>query len=231
MQKDVVRLKQILMILLVFLCLCKTSDASALVNDPLLPSADIIIDVGHGGIDSGALHGKYLEKDMNLAISKKTYKLLKKRGYRVIINRTEDYALSEDNKWSFGGRHRKDLAQRSGIANTIKPKMMLSMHINWSRKSDRRGPLVIYQNQSESILLAQLLQENLNHIYGTEELPVLGKKYYVLKHTKCPAVIVELGFISNKADRKLLSDSHHQAKLAKAITQAIDQYFAMIHPN
>lgn len=231
MQKDVVHLKQSLMILLIFFFLCKTSDASALSNDPLLPSADIIIDVGHGGIDSGAIHGKYLEKDMNLAISKKTYKLLKKKGYRVIINRTEDYALSEDNKWSFGGRHRKDLAQRSGLANTIKPKMMLSMHINWSGKSVRRGPLVIYQNQSNSILLAQLLQESLNHIYGTEEKPVLGKKYYVLRHTKCPAVIVELGFISNKTDRKLLNNSHHHAKLAKAITQAVDQYFAMIHPN
>lgn len=231
MQKDVFRLKQILIILLLCLSLCKTSDAYALANNPLLPNADIIIDVGHGGIDSGALHGKYQEKDMNLAISKKTYKLLKKRGYRVIINRTEDYALSEDNKWSFGGRHRKDLAQRSGIANTIKPKIMLSMHINWSSKSDRRGPLVIYQNQSDSILLAQLLQESLNRLYGTEELAVLGKKYYVLKHTKCPSVIVELGFISNKADRKLLNDSHHQAKLAKAITQAVDQYFAMIHPS
>ncbi|MDF2650069.1 MAG: N-acetylmuramoyl-L-alanine amidase [Paenibacillus sp.] len=231
MQKDVVRLKQSLMILLLFLCLCKTSDAYALANNPLMPNADIIIDVGHGGIDSGALHGKYQEKDMNLAISKKTYKLLKKRGYRVIINRTEDYALSEDNKWSFGGRHRKDLAQRSGIANTIKPQIMLSMHINWSSKSDRRGPLVIYQNQSDSILLAQLLQDSLNRLYGTEEPAVLGKKYYVLKHTKCPSVIVELGFISNKADRKLLNDSHHQAKLAKAITQAVDQYFAMIHPS
>lgn len=224
-------MKQSLMILVLFLCLCKTSDAYALAIDPLLPNADIIIDVGHGGIDSGALHGKYQEKDMNLAISKKTYKLLKKKGYRVIINRTEDYALSEDNKWSFGGRHRKDLAQRSGLANTIKPKMMLSMHINWSGKSDRRGPLVIYQNQSDSILLAQLLQESLNRVYGMEEKPVLGKKYYVLRHTKCPAVIVELGFISNKTDRKLLNDSHHQAKLAKAISQAIDQYFAMIHPN
>jgi N-acetylmuramoyl-L-alanine amidase len=219
------------MILVLFLCLYKTSDAYALANAPLLPNADIIIDVGHGGIDSGALYGKYQEKDMNLAISKKTYKLLKKKGYRVIINRTEDYALSEDNKWSFGGRHRKDLAQRSGLANTIKPKMMLSMHINWSGKSDRRGPLVIYQNQSDSILLAQLLQESLNRVYGMEEKPVLGKKYYVLRHTKCPSVIVELGFISNKTDRKLLNDSHHQAKLAKAISTAIEQYFAMIHPN
>jgi N-acetylmuramoyl-L-alanine amidase len=219
------------MILVLFLCLYKTSDAYALANAPLLPNADIIIDVGHGGIDSGALHGKYQEKDMNLAISKKTYKLLKKKGYHVIINRTEDYALSEDNKWSFGGRHRKDLAQRSGLANTIKPKMMLSMHINWSGKSDRRGPLVIYQNQSDSILLAQLLQESLNRVYGMEEKPVLGKKYYVLRHTKCPSVIVELGFISNKTDRKLLNDSHHQAKLAKAISTAIEQYFAMIHPN
>ncbi|TXK84697.1 N-acetylmuramoyl-L-alanine amidase [Paenibacillus sp. N3.4] len=218
--------------LLLSICLwMASSDAHAYTSDPLLPNADILIDVGHGGIDSGALYGNYQEKDMNLAISKKTYKLLKKKGYRVIINRNTDYALSEDNTWSSGSRHRKDLAQRSGIANLIKPKMMLSLHINWSGKPDRRGPLVIYQNQSDSILLANLLQQSLNRLYGTEELPVLGKKYYVLKHTRCPSVIVEMGFISNKADRKLLNDAHHQMHLAEAIAQAIEQYFAMIHPT
>ncbi len=79
--------------------------------------------------------------------------------------------------------------------------------------------------------LQDFCKNHLNQVYGTEELPVLGKKYYVLRYTKCPSVIVELGFLSNKSDRKLLNDSHHQAKLAKAITQAVDQYFAMIHPN
>ena len=105
--------------------------------------------------------------------------------------------------------------------------MMLSLHINWSNNASTRGPLVIYQNQSESILLASLLQESLNKLYGTEKLPVLGKKYYVLRYTEPPTVIVELGFLSNKKDRKLLNDSHHQAKLAKAITQAVEQYFAI----
>ncbi|CAN7327948.1 N-acetylmuramoyl-L-alanine amidase [Paenibacillus sp. LjRoot153] len=221
----------LILILALFLCAPKSQIALAAHNDPLLPSADIILDVGHGGIDSGTMVGKYEEKDMNLAIAKKTYKSLVKKGYRVIINRTEDYALSDDNTWSYGGRHRKDLAQRSGLANTINPRMMLSLHINWSKKSNTRGPLVIYQNQSDSILLANLLQDALNQVYGTEELPVLGKKYYVLKFTKCPSVIVELGFLSNKSDRKLLGESHHQAKLAKAITHAVEQYFAMTHPK
>lgn len=227
-------MKQNLLIIVLTLILCVPNSqtiAAASANDPLLPSADVILDVGHGGIDSGTMVGKYEEKDMNLAIAKKTYKSLQKRGYRVIINRTEDYALSDDNKWSYGGRHRKDLAQRSGLANTIKPSMMLSLHINWSKKSGTRGPLVIYQNQSESILLASLLQDSLNKVYGTEWLPVLGKKYHVIKYTKCPTVIVELGFLSNKSDRKLLNDSHHQSKLAKAITQAVEQYFSMTNPK
>ncbi len=224
-------LKRLLTIVLLFLCLLAAagSDAYAFAGNPLLPYADIIIDVGHGGVDSGARYGKYQEKDMNLAISKKTYKLLQKKGYRVIINRTNDYALSQDNKWSYGGRHRKDLAQRSGIANTIKPKMMLSMHINWSGKPNRRGPLVFHQNRSESILFANLLQNSLNRVYGSKELPILGKKYYVLRNTKYPAVIVEFGFISNKTDRKLLNSSHHQAKLADAVARAVDEYFGMVN--
>ncbi|MBD0381654.1 N-acetylmuramoyl-L-alanine amidase family protein [Paenibacillus sedimenti] len=225
-------MKQRLAIILLSICLCITStETYAYTSNPLLPEADVLIDVGHGGIDSGAIFGKYEEKDMNLAISKKTYKLLKKKGYRVAVNRNKDYALSDDNRWSSGGRHRKDLAQRAGIANTIKPKIMLSLHINFSNKIDRRGPLVIYQNKSDSILLANLLQQSLNRVYGIEEMPVLGKKYYVLKHSKCPAVIVELGFISNKIDRKMLNDSHHQSRLAEAIATSVEQYFAMIHPS
>ncbi|NEW04465.1 N-acetylmuramoyl-L-alanine amidase [Paenibacillus sp. SYP-B3998] len=207
-----------------------STDAKAHRSDPYLPDADVLLDVGHGGIDSGAIFGKYEEKAMNLAISQKTFKLLKKKGYRVVMNRNKDYALSDDNSWSSGGRHRKDLAQRSGIANTLKPKLMLSMHIN-AGKPDRRGPLVFYQNQSDSILLAHLLQESLNHLYGTNELPIYGKKYYVLKHTKSPSVIIELGFITNKTDRRLLNNSHHQTKLAEAISTAVQQYFAMIHPS
>lgn len=225
-------MKQIFSIILSLLCLCTaTVPASASSGNPLLPEADVLIDVGHGGIDSGAMFGKVEEKHMNLAISKKTYKALKKKGYKVVINRTTDYALSDDNHWSYGNRHRKDLAQRAGIANTLKPKVMLSLHINWSGKPQRRGPIVIYQNQSDSILLANLLQQSLNRVYGSHELPMLGKKYFVLRNTKCPAVIVELGFISNRTDRKLLNDAHHQAKLADAISSAIDQYFSMIHPS
>ncbi|WNR45815.1 N-acetylmuramoyl-L-alanine amidase family protein [Paenibacillus roseipurpureus] len=230
-QKDVAGLKIYLLIVLSLILCVPTSQASTLAGDPLLPNADVLLDVGHGGIDSGTIVGKYEEKDMNLAIAKKTYKALTKRGYRVMIDRTEDYALSDDNRWSFGGRHRKDLAQRTGLANALKPSIMLSLHINWARNARTRGPLVIYQNQSDSILLASLLQDALNKVYGTEEIPVLGKKYFVLRYTKVPSVIVELGFLSNKADRKLLNDSHHQAKLAKAITQAVDQYFGMTHPK
>lgn len=129
----------LILILALFLCAPKSQIALAAHNDPLLPSADIILDVGHGGIDSGTMVGKYEEKDMNLAIAKKTYKSLVKKGYRVIINRTEDYALSDDNTWSYGGRHRKDLAQRSGLANTINPRMMLSLHINWSKNRTHAG--------------------------------------------------------------------------------------------
>ncbi|MCD1258148.1 N-acetylmuramoyl-L-alanine amidase [Paenibacillus athensensis] len=199
--------------------------------EPLLPSADVLLDVGHGGIDSGTLFGKYEEKDMNLAIAKKTYKLLRKKGYRVILNRDSDYALSDDNTWSSGNRHKKDLAQRSGLANTVRPKMMLSLHVNWSGKPAVRGPVMIYQNQSDSILLAHLLQQSLNKLYGTSEPPMLGRTYYVLRHTKCPTVIVEMGFITNRADRKLLNDSHGQNQIAEAIGSAVEHYFAMIHPN
>ncbi|MNI44442.1 Germination-specific N-acetylmuramoyl-L-alanine amidase precursor [compost metagenome] len=147
------------------------------------------------------------------------------------MNRNDDYALSEYNRHVAASRHLRDLSQRSKIANFLQPKIMVSLHVNWSKKPDVRGPLLIYQNQSESILFAKILQRTLNELYGTTEEPRLGQKYYLLKYAKCPTVIVEMGFISNTVDRKLLTDSRHQKKITDAVARAIEQYFKMIQPT
>jgi N-acetylmuramoyl-L-alanine amidase len=182
-------------------------------------------------VDSGTTYGTILEKDINLAVGLKLYTLLQSRQVAASINRTTDYALSDDNPGKSGGRHRRDLAQRVEIANKLKPAFMLSLHVNWTSNASRSGPLVIYRkNQESGKRLAAKLQQELNRLYGTSTEPVASKSYYVLTHSRIPSVIVEMGFLSNKKDRQLLVTPQFQQKLADAIakasTEALKEDFA-----
>ncbi|CAG7630851.1 hypothetical protein PAESOLCIP111_03236 [Paenibacillus solanacearum] len=194
-------------------------------NHPALTHADVLIDVGHGGIDPGTSYGTLLEKDINLAIAKKTFECLRKKGYVVMLNRSGDYALSSENGWlRTRSRHIKDLAQRSHLANEVKPKMLISLHVNSARRPEKRGPLVLHQKNERSKQLAAALQAALNPLYGVSETPVYGRTYYLLKHTQVPAVIVELGFITNAEDRSLLQKSNMQWTISDKIAQGVTSY-------
>ncbi|MGN7471049.1 N-acetylmuramoyl-L-alanine amidase family protein [Brevibacillus sp. SAFN-007a] len=194
---------------------------------PLTP-IHILIDVGHGGVDSGTSYGTLHEKDINLQIAKRLYEQLTKAGYSVALNRYEDIALSDDNRWLGNrSRHVRDLAQRKNLAREIVPQMMLSLHVNWSNDSRRHGPVVLYQSNEQSFMLADLLQSSLNRLSGTDDRPVKGKTYYMLRHSYCPSVIVEMGFISNASDRERLTTPASQEKIAQAISEGVSEYVTL----
>ncbi|MBP1156619.1 MULTISPECIES: N-acetylmuramoyl-L-alanine amidase [unclassified Paenibacillus] len=197
----------------------------AISDHPAISNVDIIIDVGHGGIDGGTSYGHILEKNINLAIAEKTYEALRKKGYIVLINRSGDYALSNENLWlKTRSRHLKDLAQRSHLANEIKPKAMISLHVNSARRSSTRGAILLHQKNDQSKQLAKQLQQSLNALYGLHENPVYGKTYYLLKHTRVPTVIVEMGFITNLQDREMLVHAGSQQAIAESIAKGLQQY-------
>lgn len=194
-------------------------------QDWALPSTIVIIDVGHGGIDGGATSGDMLEKDINLAIARKLYIMLRSQGIAAVMNRTGDYALSEDNRWHVTrSRHRKDLSHRRQLTEEIESELLVSLHVNWSKNGSRHGPLVLHQNRGESALLAFCIQDALNRQQKTAFLPREGKPFYLLKRVKQPAVIVEMGFISSSTDRAMLTDPRHQKEIAAAIASGIRQY-------
>lgn len=195
-----------------------------------LPSTTVIIDVGHGGIDGGAHHGDLLEKDINLAIASKLYLLLRSQGIPAVMNRTGDYALSDDNRWHrTSSRHRRDLSQRKGLTEEIGSELLVSLHVNWAKNRVKRGPLVLHQSTGESALLAFCLQDALNRQQRSAGMPREGKPFYLLRGVEQPSVIVEMGFISNEADRSMLTDSQRQLEIAQAIALGIRQYKWIAH--
>ncbi|MFB9275948.1 N-acetylmuramoyl-L-alanine amidase family protein [Cohnella cellulosilytica] len=190
-----------------------------------LPGADVLIDAGHGGIDGGTHWNGILEKDINLAISRKLYLLLRARGLKVVLNRTGDYALSDDNRWHLTrSRHRRDLSQRLGLSGEVGASLYVSIHVNWSPKRANRGPLVIHQHEGRSAMLAMFIQDSLNRQQKRFRLPQAASQYYLLNQVQAPSVIVETAFLSDPGDRAMLTSLPGQNRIAAAIASGIITY-------
>jgi len=193
----------------------------------------IVIDPGHGGIDGGANFKNILEKDINLAVALKLKGLLEKEGANVIMTRTKDVALDHLNKKS-EYRHKRDLIARVDIINNSRPDIFLSIHVNAEKSSPAtRGPMLFYYYDSvKSRQLAQYLQKYLEEAFREAGHSVPARSPYgnttlfILKNTKAPGAIVELGFITNEKDRKLLTTKDFQNRIAKAIAHATKEYFS-----
>jgi N-acetylmuramoyl-L-alanine amidase len=206
-----------------------TAAAQTEANDEIpLPRAEVLIDAGHGGVDGGAHYEDTLEKDINLAVAQKLYLLLRSQGVAAVLNRSGDYALSDENRWHAGSsRHRKDLSHRSQLPSEIPTTLMISLHVNWGIRS-AHGPLVLHQKDGRSALLAAFIQEALNRQQHIVRLPKTGKPYYLLRTVKSPAVIVEMGFLSNAADRHMLTNPRDQQRIASAIANGVRHYLIMV---
>jgi N-acetylmuramoyl-L-alanine amidase len=189
---------------------------------------DVVLDIGHGGVDGGTSRGGVFEKDINLAIGKKLYDALQREKIVVGITRLRDYALSEDSKLNIRSRHSKDLNQRKLIADALQPKVFISLHVNWSEQG-LKGPLVIFQPDYKSYVLAQTMQRHLNVWYGSQKKAVRGKKYFILKNIKQPSIIVEVGYMSHYRDFQLIMEEKSQDQLVAAMVRAIKEYL-WVHP-
>ncbi|WP_202078332.1 N-acetylmuramoyl-L-alanine amidase family protein [Caldalkalibacillus salinus] len=216
--------------LLIMTSYCFNSSVQAVTQErPLqqkLLHYDIIIDVGHGGIDGGTHRGSLLEKNINLEVGKALYDELQKRKYEVGITRLQDYALSDDSPQPrVGSRHKRDLRQRALIAKGVNPALFISLHTNYSSHSGVKGPMIIHQDQAKSTLMAQLLQSELNHLTGYPKKEFPSRRYYLLQSVPCPCMIAEIGYISHPIEAKRLQDPAYQQQIAIKMANAIDQYF------
>ncbi|TDX46616.1 N-acetylmuramoyl-L-alanine amidase [Orenia marismortui] len=178
----------------------------------------IIIDAGHGGIDVGANKANILEKDINLAIAKKLDTFFDDRGnIKTIMIRTEDELYEDDRN--------KDIVHRAELIQESKADILISIHVNSFPSSQSFGGQTFYKPKSEkSKELANFVQEKLVEIQPKNYRRIKEGPYYILRKSKIPSVIVEVGFISNLEDRKRISNSKEQDKIAKGIGEGIINY-------
>lgn len=175
----------------------------------------ILIDPGHGGIDPGACGRKYYEKDIVLRVALYLGVKLQKSGAKVVYTRTGDYDLESATV--------DDLTARVRLIDSSKATIVISIHCNAFTSPDERGAQTFYNasRHPDSKKLAQLIQSELIKETQTEREASAKVDHFMLNHAKVPAVTVELGFLSNPDEEKLLASSNYQQKLANCIYKAV----------
>ncbi len=183
-----------------------------------LPSSDlskikdkmIIIDPGHGGNDTGAIRNNVLEKDLTLQIAEKVREYLINKGLtKIVMTRRADTTLT--------------LEDRVQTANSRNADIFVSIHINASVKSEIKGIETHYYSDKGYDVAKIIHKELMNDVEATDR-GLFKSKFYVINHTEAPAVLLELGFISNDSERNALASDERQSNSAKAIADGIIKY-------
>lgn len=183
----------------------------------------VIIDPGHGGIDGGTSRGSMLEKDLNLDIALRLKDTLERSGFAAYLTREIDTSLELLAPYS-RSRHKRDLWARANIANYLRGDVFISIHMNYSTDSWRKGPMVFYTRDcSESRRLAGAVLRELESVVGKSREGILPRTLYVLDNTDMPSVLVEVGFLSNSDDALRLSSATFRQKVAEAIGNAVNE--------
>lgn len=193
---------------------------------PLLQRV-IAVDPGHGGVDPGALGpDRVHEKDIVLAISLKLRSLLQSSGAIVVMTRETDTDLSDASLGNqYSKRKRQDLERRMELVNNSGAEILISVHLNSLASSRWTGAQVFYQPGSEeSQKLAEITQSALKEVLKNTNRSAAKSDHYVTRESRCPAVIVEAGFISNPGEARLLRTEEYQDKVAWAIYVGILRY-------
>ena len=193
-------------------------------------SKTVIIDAGHGGFDGGASAADgTVEKDINLSIAQKVATMLKINGYNVIMTRTKDTGTEDNESDAIAKRKKSDLNNRLQIMKNNPDAIYVSIHLNKFTTSAANGAQVFYtKNYKEASVLANHVQTNIVKLLQPDNTRVVKQgtdSTFLLKNAAVPAIIVECGFLSNKAELEKLKSDDYQSQMAFAICGGIINFF------
>lgn len=171
----------------------------------------VFIDPGHGGKDPGAIGiGGVREKDIILPISSRIAQILQQNGVQVVMARTSDYFVSLQG--------RVDMAERAGAD------VFVSIHANalGGNRSDVSGLETYYYDSGLS--LARVVHQNILQSLNVRDRGVRRARFYVLRKSSMPSILVETGYLTGREDAAKLPSAAYQNQMAEAIARGILQY-------
>ncbi|ACK64677.1 cell wall hydrolase/autolysin [Rippkaea orientalis PCC 8801] len=170
----------------------------------------VVIDPGHGGKDPGAIGlGGLQEKNVILPISLDVSRLLQERGVQVMLTRNADYFVS--------------LQGRTQMANQARANIFVSIHANavGGGRTEVNGLEVYYHGNRE---LADAIHRSIRRTVNIRDRGVRQARFYVLRTSRMPSSLVEVGFVTGAEDNANLSNPAYRQQMAQAIAQGILDY-------
>lgn len=178
---------------------------------PTLVGYSVTLDAGHGGWSSGAVYEDIMEKDIDLAVTLRTAQLLREMGCDVVMVREDDSFM--------------DIHDRASFANEAGTDIFVSIHANANPNSSIEGIYTYYYPTSrKGKVLAQCVQSAAAAASGAKDRGLMTDDLVVIRETKMPAVLVELGFMTCHEELMRLADPAYQQKLAQGIAAGVEDY-------
>lgn len=176
----------------------------------------VVIDPGHGGADAGAegASGRY-EKDFTLSVAKKVEKLLEQESQiEVFMTRTDDSYISQESRF------------RPKYANELNADVFISIHGNTFDDPSVSGTEVFYYHKN-SLHFAEILQKNVVKATGFRDRGAKKGDLFVVRETKMPAALIEVGYLTNPGDESKMWTDGFQNDVANAIVEGIKEYLGI----
>ena len=222
----------------IFLVLCLTIAAIGGIiiysNRTLVPvfrmgaeaAAVYIIDAGHGGEDGGAVaQDGTVESDLNLAVARRIEGVLAFAGKKTVMTRRDENAVYDEGSATLREKKRSDLKNRAAQINRYDDAYLISIHQNsLPAVPSVHGAQVFYNAADGAETMAGAVQEALNQAVnqGNEKNEkAIDDSVYLMQQVRCPAVLIECGFLSNPAETQALKSASYQTELAVVIAAGV----------
>ena len=178
-------------------------------SKPDASGLSICLDAGHGGNDVGTQSATILEKDINLSVTQKVAALLEEAGASVSLVRDSDEYV--------------DLADRTTFGNQTGADLYISLHCNYYEADSSINGLEIYyhRNSETSKQYAETMTQLLRGIRDMDVRDSSQENMQVLRNSSIPAIMIEMGFLSNSEDCAALNDPLFQEYFARMLVESI----------
>lgn len=188
----------------------------------------IVLDAGHGGLDSGAVGPTgVLEKDINLSIVLTLRDMFEMSGFQVVLTRDEDISIHDPGIEGIRNQKLNDMDNRLKIIQSYPDSIFLCIHQNNYTDPQYFGAQMFYNNNNpKNRTLAQIMQNRFAQLQpgNDREIKLSGNELFLLKSNKNPSLMIECGFLSNPEEEANLSTWEYQQKVAFTIYGGVVEF-------
>ncbi len=171
----------------------------------------VVIDPGHGGKDPGSSAFGLVEKHLTLDLSKRIKARLEEKGVKAVLTRENDEYV--------------ELEDRAEVANSVPGSVFISIHFNGHRDRSIGGTETLYYPGSDTARkMASYVQSELGRRLVTRNRGFRPERLKVLEATKCTAILVECGFITNRWEAQRCGAEWFRQIVAEEIVQGLLRY-------